>query len=92
MRKLLLLIFLRNLISGLSTPTLEGIWISSSRMDVQKRTDSTYFEGAEILSKKLNNIEIDTFCNDAYALIHFLDNEVTLIQSDNKIKNGLKIG
>jgi hypothetical protein len=80
MRKPLLLIIFCSLITGLSAQTLEGIWISSSRMDVQKRTDSTYFEGDEILSKELEKIEIDTFYHNAYALIHFLENREIIFQ------------
>ncbi len=80
MRKYLFLIFLYSLNSSLPAQKIEGIWISSNKMNIQKRTDSTYLEGVEILSKKLEKVKIDTFYHNAYALIHFLDNNEIIVQ------------
>jgi len=87
MRKSLVLVFLCSLITGLSAQTLEGIWISSSRMDIQKRYESTYIQYDEVLNNKIEKIEIDTFYLNAYALIHFLENKEIIIQGIGGKKN-----
>lgn len=77
-KPLIFLLFFGNL-EGIQAQNLEGIWISSNRMDVQTIDSSTYLEEAEFFTEKLEAVEVDTSYFEAYLLVHFFNNHEVAI-------------
>ena len=60
--------------------SLEGIWLSSSRVDVQQTPDSSYWENGEWRTISLSTPRLDTAYFSAYVLMHFLPQKEVVVK------------
>lgn len=68
---------------------LDGLWFSTSRMNIQQRTESTDLVDGEFITKELDHIQIDTFYFNAEAILNFFpDNNFEIKGLGNSIGTG----